>query len=241
MALYLPSGLIIQLNWLFFVRIEVGMILSQSPTSPIATSTRKSIMVSSYFYQRTKGTKPEWVGLSTIIWLLTSEGKKVCQLSDDTQQRAIFIVNVVALNCWMMGCWTMEQQAALGMARALPAALYSSNDSLSANSRCLLFKAGQVNKVSPRKSINKRLFTHWLIVLVVVLALSLSPMQSLSMSLVFCASLLSGEDRYDGIYVMDIFGYVFGTNWSTDLCIWVSVCGDDWVSFHLRICYDVTA
>jgi len=49
----------------------------------------------------------------------------------------------------MMGRWTMEQQAVLGMARTLPAALHSRNDSLSANSRCLPFKAGQVNKVSP--------------------------------------------------------------------------------------------
>jgi len=43
----------------------------------------------------------------------------------------------------------MEQQAEPGLARALPVALYCSNDSLSANSRCLPFKAGQVNKVSP--------------------------------------------------------------------------------------------
>lgn len=84
----------------------------------------------------------------------------VCQLSDDTQQRAIFFVNVVALNCCMMGLQTMEQQAALGMARALPAALDCSNDSLSTSSRCLPFKAGQVNKVSLSKSINKGLFTH---------------------------------------------------------------------------------
>lgn len=86
----------------------------------------------------------------------------------------------------MMGCWTMEQQAALGMARALPAALYSSNDSLSANSRCLPFKAGQVNKISPGKSINKSLFTHWLIVLLLVLSLSLSTATSLSLSSSHC-------------------------------------------------------
>ncbi len=81
-----------------------------------------------------------------------------------------------------MGCWTMEQQAALGMARALPAALHCSNDSLSANSRCLPFKAGQVNKVSPWKSINKSLFTHWLIVLIFVRARSLSLSLSLTHS-----------------------------------------------------------
>ncbi|KAJ4938917.1 hypothetical protein JOQ06_028383, partial [Pogonophryne albipinna] len=39
------------------------------------------------------------------------------------------------LNCGMMGRRTMEQQAALGMARTLPAALRCCNDSLSANSR----------------------------------------------------------------------------------------------------------
>lgn len=77
----------------------------------------------------------------------------------------------------------MEQQAALGMARALPVALYCSNDSLSASSRCLPFKAGQVNKVSPSKSINKSLFTHWLIVQVLILALFLMHRcQSISVS-----------------------------------------------------------
>lgn len=56
---------------------------------------------------------------------------------------------------------------------------YFSNNGLSANSRCLPFKAGQVNKVSPWKSINKSLFTHWLIVLILVLPLSLSRSLSL--------------------------------------------------------------
>lgn len=79
----------------------------------------------------------------------------------------------------MMGRRTMEQQAALGMARFLPVALYCSNDSLSASSRCLPFKAGQVHKVSHSKSINKSLFTHWLIVQVLILlplSLSLAPL-----------------------------------------------------------------
>lgn len=110
---------------------------------------------------QTKGTKPRVSGFVHHNLIADKWGeKKVSQLSDDIQQRAIFFVNVVALNCWMMGLQTMEQQAAPGMARALPTALDCSNDSLSTSSRCLPFKAGQVNKVSLSKSINRGLFTH---------------------------------------------------------------------------------
>lgn len=153
-----PFRLFIHLNGL--VSIVVTLIFLQSTTSPMTTPTKQSITGSSCFYHRQKEQNPESVDLSTIIWLLTSEGKKVSQLSDDTQQRAIFFVNVVVLNCWVMGLQTMEQQAAPGTVRTLPAALDCSNDSLSTSSRCLPFKAGQVNKVSLSKSINKGLFTH---------------------------------------------------------------------------------
>lgn len=103
----------------------------------------------------------------------------------------------------------MEQQAALGMARALPAALYCSNDSLSASSRCLPFKAGQVNKVSPSKSINKSLFTHWLIVQVLILILSLShaPLSvyiCLSSSLCMSAACVERQDMIEYNNIEDI-------------------------------------
>lgn len=37
--------------------------------------------------------------------------------------KANLIRNVVALDCWTMELWTMEQQAALGTARTLPAVI----------------------------------------------------------------------------------------------------------------------
>lgn len=95
----------------------------------------------------------------------------------------------------------MEQQAELGMARALPAALYCCNDSLSASSRCLPFKAGQVNKVSPLKSINKSLFTHWLSLAPLSVCLCLSPS--------LCMSTVCGE-REAMLEYREQLGYVQG-------------------------------
>lgn len=53
----LPFSLFIHPNWLFFVSIVVTLILSQSPTSPTATSTKQSITGSAYFLPTDKRNK----------------------------------------------------------------------------------------------------------------------------------------------------------------------------------------
>lgn len=153
-----PFRLFIHSNGL--VSIVVTLIFLQSTTSPMTTPTKQSITGSSCFYHRQKEQNPVSGFVHHNLIADKWGEKKVSQLSDDTQQRAIFFVNVVIINCWMMGLQTMEQQAVPGTVRTLPAALDCSNDSLSTSSRCLPFKAGQVNKVSLSKSINKGLFTH---------------------------------------------------------------------------------